>query len=49
MLGSVKEYTSSCHPQTNGMVERLNHTLCQMLAYLIADDQIIGTRFYCTP
>ena len=39
MLGSVKKYTSSYHPQTNGMVERLNHTLCQMLSYLIADDQ----------
>ena len=39
MLGSVKKYTSSYHPQTNGVVERLNHTLCQMLSYLIADDQ----------
>lgn len=39
MLGSVNKYTSSYHPQTNGMVERLNHTLCQMLSFLIADDQ----------
>ena len=38
-LGSEKKYTSSYHPQTNGMVDRLNHTLCQMLSYLIADDQ----------
>ena len=38
-LGTVKQFTSSYHPQTNGMVERLNHTLCQMLSYLIADDQ----------
>lgn len=39
MLGSVKKFTSSYHPQTNGMVERLNHTLCQMLSHLIADNQ----------
>ena len=38
-LGAVKKFTSSYHPQTNEMVERLNHTLCQMLSYLIADDQ----------
>ena len=39
MLGSVKKYTSSYHPQTNGMVERLNHTLYRMLSFLVADDQ----------
>ena len=39
VLGSVKKYMSSYHPQTNGMVERLNHTLCQVLSFLIADDQ----------
>ncbi|CAB1103461.1 unnamed protein product [Ectocarpus sp. CCAP 1310/34] len=39
LLGTVKKFTSSYHPQTNGMVERLNHTLCQMLSHLIADDQ----------
>ena len=49
MLGSVKIITSSYHPQTNVKVEGLNHTLCQMLAYLIADDQRIGTICYCTP
>ena len=38
-IGTIKKFTSSYHPQTNGMVERLNHTLCQMLSYLIADDQ----------
>ena len=36
--GTVQKFTSS-YPQTNGMVERLNHSLCQMLSYLIADDQ----------
>ena len=39
VLGSVKKCMSSYHPQTNGMVERLNHTLCQVLSFLIADDQ----------
>ena len=39
MLGAVKRVTSSAHAQTNGMVERLNHTLCQMLSHLIADNQ----------
>ena len=39
MLGAVKRFTSSAHAQTNGMVERLNHTLCQMLSHLIADNQ----------
>ena len=39
MLGAVKRFTSSAHAQTNGTVERLNHTLCQMLSHLIADNQ----------
>ena len=28
-VGAVKKFTSSYHPQTNGMVNRLNHTLCR--------------------
>ena len=41
MLGAVKRFTtSSAHAQANGMVERLNHTLCQMLSHLVADNQI---------
>ena len=40
VLGAVKRFfTSSTHAQTNGMVERLNRTLCQMLSHLIADNQ----------
>ena len=38
MLGAVKRFTSSVHAQTNDMVERLNHTLYQMLSHLIADN-----------
>ena len=39
MLGAVKRFNSSAHAQANGMVERLNHTLCQMLSHLIANNQ----------
>ena len=39
MLGAVKRFTSSAHAQTNGTVERLNHTLCQMLSHLIGENQ----------
>ena len=39
MLGAVKRFTSSAHAQTNGVYERLNHTLCQILSHLIADNQ----------
>ena len=39
MLGAVKRSTSSAYAQTNGMVEWLNHTLCEMLSHLIADNQ----------
>ena len=39
MLGAVKRFTSSAHAQTNGMVEWLNHALCQILSHLIADSQ----------
>ena len=39
VLGAVKRFTSSAHAQTNGVVEKLNHTLRQMLPHLIADNQ----------
>ena len=39
MLGVVKRFTSSARAQTNDIVQRLNHTLCQMLSHLIANNQ----------
>lgn len=39
MLSSVKKYTSSYHPQTNGIVERPIHTSCQTLSHPITDVQ----------
>ena len=39
MLATVKRFTSSAPAQTNSMVERLNHILCQMLSHLVADNQ----------
>ena len=33
--GLKEIYSSSAHPQTNGMVERLNHTMCQMPSHLV--------------
>lgn len=36
---AVRRYTSSCRPQTNGMVETLNRTFWKMLSYLVADGQ----------
>lgn len=39
MMGSMKRFTSAMHLQTSGMVERLNHTLLQMVSHLIADNQ----------
>ena len=39
MLEAVKRFTSSAHAQTDGMVELLDHTLCQMPSHLVADNQ----------
>lgn len=39
MLEPSKRPTSAYHPQTNGMVERLSRTLCQVLSNLVADGQ----------
>ncbi|CAB1110896.1 unnamed protein product [Ectocarpus sp. CCAP 1310/34] len=37
--GAKKRFTNSFHPQTNGCVERLNHTVCQMLSHVISAQQ----------
>ena len=34
-----KVNTSSYHPQTDGLVERVNSTLCQSLSMYVAKDQ----------
>ena len=39
MLGAKKKFTSAYHPQTDGMVDRLNNTFCQMLSHLVEDGQ----------
>ncbi|CAB1111159.1 unnamed protein product [Ectocarpus sp. CCAP 1310/34] len=39
MLGAKKRFTSSSHPHTNGCVERLNHTVCQMLSHVVCSQQ----------
>lgn len=39
MMGAKKRFTSSFHPQTNGCVERLNHTICQMLSHVVSSQQ----------
>ena len=31
MLGSLKKFTSTYHPQTDGMVERLDHTMSNVV------------------
>ena len=34
----IRHYLStSYHPQTNGLVERFNHTLCESLAKTVQD------------
>lgn len=36
ILGAAKRLTRLDNPQTNGMVERLDNTSCQMLSHLVA-------------
>ncbi len=38
-LGIKHKTTSSYHPQTNGQVERMNHTLAMMISIYVAEDQ----------
>ena len=39
LLGVRKIATSSCHPNGNGAVERVNNTMAQMLAMLVSEPQ----------
>ena len=41
-----KVNTSSYHPQTDGLVERFNSTLCQSLSMYVAKNRKIGTSSY---
>ena len=41
-LGSKKRLTSFFHPQTNGCVERLNHTVCKMLSHVVSSKRHDG-------
>ena len=48
ILGSKKRLTISSHPQTNGCVERLNYTVCQMLSHVVISNQDIGMSMLIT-
>jgi transposase InsO family protein len=37
-LGTNHKTTSSYHPQANGLVERMNHTLAAMLSMYVSQD-----------
>lgn len=39
LFGVHKVYTSAYHPQTDGMVERFNHTLVAMLSHYVSCEQ----------
>ena len=38
LLGTQHQTTTSYHPQTNGLCERLNHTLADMLSMYVSAD-----------
>ena len=38
-LGIIHKTTSGYHPQTNGQVERMNHTLAMMISMYITPEQ----------
>ena len=39
LMGTKKEYTSSYHPQCDGLVERFSGTLAQSLSHYVSSDQ----------
>ena len=45
LMGTKKEYTSSYHPQCDGLVERFNGTLAQSLSNYVSSDQKDWDRY----
>ena len=45
LMGTKKEYTSSYHPQCDGLVERFNGTLAQSLSHYVSSDQKDWDRY----
>ena len=39
MLGTTKTRTTPYHPQSDGMIERFNHTVLNMLSKVVSDDE----------
>ena len=40
MLGIAKTHTTPYHPQSDGMIERFNHTVLNMLSKVVSDDEL---------
>ena len=45
LMGTKKEFTSSYHPQCDGLVERFNGTLAQSLSHYVSSDQKDWDRY----
>ena len=46
LLGCVKTRTAPYHPESDGMVERFNHTCLMMLSMFVNDRRTIGMSYY---